>query len=72
MPRITLGRAFLVDAGWSARQDDPLGGERTDPVRRDVVPDDLAIDLLLTHPAGDELGVLRTEIEHEDPFGLRR
>ena len=36
---------------------------------RDVVPDDLAIDVLLAHAAGDELGVLRAEVEHQDPLG---
>jgi hypothetical protein len=28
--------------------------------------DDLGIDLSLTHPAGDQLGVLGTEINDED------
>jgi len=63
--RITLRGAGFVDARRPAREDDALGVEFADPVGRDVVPHDLAIHILLPHPAGDELGILRPEIEHE-------
>ena len=46
----------------------PLRRELADPLGRDVVPDDLAVDLLLPHPPGDQLGVLRAEIQHQDLF----
>ena len=41
---------------------DALGGQ--------VVADDLAEDVLLAHAAGDELAVLRAEVEDEDVRSL--
>ena len=66
--RIALRRARLVDAGRPAGEDDALGGQLADPLGRDVVPDDLAVDVLLPHPPGDQLGVLRAEIQHQHLF----
>ena len=66
--RIALRRARLVDAGRPAGEDDPLGGQLADPLGREVVADDLAIDVLLAHPPGDQLRVLRAEIEHQHLF----
>ena len=50
----------------------PCGASSRDAGGRDVVPHDLAVDALLAHPAGDQLGVLRAEIEDQHAlFGGR-
>ena len=46
----------------------PAGANLADALGRDVVPHDLAIDVLLAHAAGDQLGVLRAEVEDQDFF----
>ena len=33
---------------------------------RSIVPNDFRIDVALAHPPGDDLRVLRTEVENED------
>jgi len=68
--RVAPWRARLVDARRPAGEDDALGVERTDAVGGHVVPDDLAIDMLLANPPSDELRVLRAEVEHEHPLRL--
>ena len=65
-----LRRAVGVHAGRAAGEDEPLRRELADALGRDVVPHDLAVDVLLAHPAGDELGVLRAEVEHEHPLAV--
>jgi len=64
-PRVAPRGPVFVHAAGAAREDQPPGGQLADPVGRDVVPNDLAIDLLLADPPGDQLGVLRPEIEHQ-------
>ena len=44
----------------------PRGAISRIALGRDVVPHDLAIDVLLANPAGDQLGVLRAEIQDQD------
>ena len=44
----------------------PLRGELGDPLGGDRVADDLAIDVRLADSAGDELRVLRPEIEDQN------
>ena len=66
--RVALRRARLVDAGRPAGENDPHRGQLADPRGRDVVPDDLAVDVLLADPPGDQLRVLRAEIQHQDLF----
>ena len=46
----------------------PLGFSFVSSSSGDVGPDQLAVDALLAHAAGDELGVLRPEIEDGDDF----
>ena len=60
-----FGAPLGVHAGRAAGEDQPLRRELADPLGGDVVPHDLAVDVLLAHPAGDQLGVLRAEVEHE-------
>ena len=68
--RIAPRRAFVVHARRAPGEDDAPRSQFADPRRRDVVADDLAVDVLLADAAGDQLGVLRAEVEHEHPFGL--
>jgi len=56
--RIAAGGIILINAGRPAGEDDPTGGNLSDPLGSDVVPDDLAVDMLLADPTGDELSVL--------------
>ena len=63
---VDLRGARLVDAGRAAGQDDRgrvLGQHLGD---RHRVRHDLGVDLRLAHPAGDQLGVLGSEVHHED------
>ena len=46
----------------------PFGFSSATRVGGDVVADDLAEDVLLAHPPGDELAVLRAEVEDQDEF----
>ena len=65
---IALRRPRFVDAGGPARQNQSLGGQFANPLGRDVVSNDLAVDVLLSHSPGDQLGILRAEIEHQYLF----
>ena len=49
----------------------PLGCISARFRRAEIMPNDLGIDLTFAHPAGDDLSVLRTEIENENA-GMRR
>ena len=66
--RVALRRARLVHAGRPAGKDHSLRGQFANPLGGDVVPNDLAVDVLLPHPPGDQLGILRAEIQHQDLF----
>ena len=58
-----------VDRGRPATENDPgrcPGGEL---LSRQVVGNDLAIDVGLTHPSGDELRVLGPEVDDQDAVG---
>ena len=66
--RVAAGSALLVHAGGTSREDDAARSHLQNSGGRDVVPDDLAVDVLFAHPPRDELGVLGAEIEHEHPF----
>jgi len=65
------GRTLLVDRRGPAREDDaarPEGPHRGDC--RGAGPD-LAVDASLADAPGDQLGVLRAEIEDQDPLGVQ-
>ena len=64
--RVAFGGSLFVNARRPTGEDEPLGGVLLHLLRRDVVPDDFAVDVVLPHAAGDELGVLSAEIEHQD------
>ena len=69
MRRVASRAPLGVHAGRSAGEDQALRRELADARGRDIVPHDLAVDVLLAHAAGDELGVLRAEVEHEHALG---
>ena len=66
--RVAARGVGLVNAARAAGEDQALGVELLEFVDGDVGPDQLAVDALLADPAGDELGVLRAEIEDRDDF----
>ena len=68
--RVAPGSAALVDAVGTAGEHDAsraAPGQGIGPRSR---RQDLGVDLHLPQPAGDELGVLRAEIEDEDGLSL--
>ncbi len=64
--RVEGGRARLVDRLGAAGEDQGLGVVGPDRRRVDVAGDDLGEDVALADAAGDELGVLGAEVEHQD------
>src|SRR5574337_931635 len=60
------GRIWLVDTGWTTRENDPFGIKNLHVVRWQVERVDFAVDAQFADAAGDQLRVLRTEIENED------
>src|SRR5690606_21144172 len=65
-----LRRALLVDARRTAREDDGLGVELLDLFPRAVMRDELAENPDLPDAAGDELAVLRSEVEDDGGVDL--
>ena len=70
-PGIGSGRALLINAGGAPRENQPAGSQFPDPLDGQIMPHELRKDILFADPAGDQLGCLRTEIEHQDPLGRR-
>src|SRR5262249_38779117 len=60
------GGIRVAHRGRPAGENPPFRAHRHKGGLRLSVRHDLAIDLLLAHPAGDELGHLRAEIDNED------
>jgi len=60
------GDAFTVDGVGTAREDDPLRLPLPDPVHGASRWMDLAVDVGLPHPPGDQLGVLGSEVDDQD------
>jgi hypothetical protein len=67
--RIALRRALGVNAGRAAGEDESDGRNLAHASGSDVVPNDFGVHVLLAHTAGNELSVLRAEIENEDALG---
>src|SRR5262249_19526824 len=68
--RVAARRARLVDTGRTPGEDQPARGQLGHARRRQVVPHHLAEDVLLAHPPGDQLPVLRAEVQDQDAFTL--
>ncbi len=62
--------ALGVDRRRAAGQDDRLRLPRQHLGHRHRVRHDLGVDPGLAHPAGDQLGVLRPEVDHQDQIVL--
>jgi len=62
----------IVNPGGSSRKENPLGPKGADLFQRQVEGMNLAIDVTLPHPPGNELGVLGTEVEDEDTVLMKR
>src|SRR5947209_15687849 len=58
-------RALLIHAGRPAGEDDRLRRAGADPLPWHRPIDQLAVDAGLTHPASDQLAILRAEVEDE-------
>ena len=67
-PRVHHGRAGLLDARRPTGEHDALRREGADLGERHRAGVDLAVDVQLANPAGDELGVLGAEVQDEDFF----
>ncbi len=65
------GRPVDVDRGRPAGEDDPGGASLGELGGGDRVGHDLAVDVGLADPTGDELGVLGAEVDDEDGVDLR-
>jgi hypothetical protein len=63
-------RLFVRDGFGTAGQDDAGGFPLADIVVTDVPGMDLAEHTELAHAACDELGVLRPEVEYQNPVGV--
>ena len=59
-------RAGLLHAEGAAGEDDPVRRESADLLDGHRAGMDLAVDVQLAHAPGDELRVLRSEVEDED------
>ena len=69
--RVALRRSSLIDARRSATEDQPARRVPANLVGRQVMPHDLAIDVVLADAASDELRVLGPKIENENPLYSR-
>ena len=68
---IRMRCAFVVNARRSPRKDNAFRRQGCDFPGRDIELDDLRIDLAFPDTPGDDLGVLRSEIEDQDFRMLR-
>ena len=64
--RVDARGALGVDRRRAAREDDRDGPPGQHLRHRHRVRDDLAVDARLADPPGDQLGVLRAEVDDED------
>ena len=63
---IDLRRAFLVNAGWTAGENDSVRRKIDNFRCGNVEGNNLGVDLQFANAARDHLGVLRAEVEDED------
>jgi len=66
---VRLGRLWGINAGGAAGEQEPAGPEGGNFGCRGVIPEDHAIDVALANAPGDDLCVLRTEIQNDDLLG---
>ncbi len=63
---VGLGGGAVIDRAWAAGEDDALGLEGEDVAERRGAGEDDGEDVELADATGDELGVLRAEVEDDD------
>ena len=66
MAGVGLGRAVVVDRVRAAGQDDRPRAAALELLERRVVGQQLGVDVQLAHAAGDQLGELAAEVQHDD------
>src|SRR6185437_6199282 len=66
------GDAFSIHRIGAAGENDALRIPRPNPVDAPGWRMDLAVDMRLPNPAGDQLGVLRAEVDDENAVMMRR
>ena len=64
--RINLRRAFVVNAGRTAGENDSVRVQFCNFGRGKIERNNFGVNLQLPHPASDHLGVLRAEIENKN------
>src|SRR5688572_15166753 len=69
---IAFRSAGFINAGRPPAENQTLRRVPADLLDGNVVADDLTIDVIFADAAGDELGVLRAEIEHQDALAGAR
>ena len=67
---VTAGRILQIDAVGPAGEDDPLGVLGADDRKVGLIGIDLTVDVVLTHPARDQLVVLPAEVQYDHSFML--
>src|SRR5262249_22168310 len=65
---IAVGSAWRIDTRRPTGEDEASRLQLGDARGRQIVAHDLAEDVLLAHAPGDELAVLRAEVEDQDAF----
>jgi hypothetical protein len=69
-PRVAGWCLGLIDAGRSPGEDQALRREGLNGLRGGGIGEDLTIYLGLSHAPGDELGILRSEVQNQHLFGM--
>ena len=64
--RVDARGALCVDRGRTTRKNNGGGFLSEHVAHWHVMRDDLGVNIRLTHPAGNELGVLRAEVDHQN------
>ena len=67
--RIALWGTLGVHARGTPGKNQPERGNLTHTLGGNVVSHDFAVNMLFAHPTGDQLGKLRTKIQHQHPLG---
>ena len=68
--RVNVGRFLQIHAVGAAGENDAHGRKGADLVQGCGVGLDLAVDVLLPHPPGDQLIVLSAKVQNQDFFSL--
>ncbi len=63
-----LWRTLFIDRFRTTGKDNPAGFKGLNLLKPHIKRMQLTVDMSLSHPPGDQLGVLRTEIEDQNLF----